>query len=89
MGLHACRNDQQGEKESGQRNDTFVTVAIKELLQSRYVVQAFLNMTADKQLFKQCDKNNQPYDAKRLSKQARELAEKAVAKVMNKVAATP
>ncbi len=85
-GVCACRDDQQGEGEGSQYDNVFVTTALKELLKSSYATQALLNIVTGKELLKTRDKNNQPYDAKRLSKQARQLAEKAVAKVMDKIA---
>jgi hypothetical protein len=63
--------------------DSFITAALNELLQSSYATQALLNMTADKVLEKSHDKNNQPYAAKPLIKKSHQLAERAVTNLIH------
>jgi hypothetical protein len=87
MGARAWRRYKKEEGQGGQNRgtdeDSFITAALKELLQSSYATQALLNMTADKVLEKSHDKNNQPYAAKPLIKKSHQLAERAVTNLIH------
>ena len=89
MGARAWRRykkeEGQGADNQGADEAAFITAALKELLQSSYATQALLNMTADKALEKNHDKNNQLYAAKPLIKKSHQLAEQAVTQLMDRL----